>query len=154
KNSSVKEVYYQKSVVHLINRNLKKITLLLFGFSLLLLFIAVALINNTIRLSIYSSRFTIRTMQLVGATRSFIIGPFIVVGFVQGLISAVISIALLYIILVLAQQNIPELILLSSNSMLIYLNVFIIICGLLITGLSTLFAVDKYLRIKTDALYG
>jgi len=153
-NKSVKEVYYQKSVVHLINSNLKKISLVLFGFSLLLLFIAVALINNTIRLSIYSKRFIIRTMQLVGATHRFIIGPFIIVGFVQGLISALISIALLYGILVVAQQNIPELILLSSNSMLIYLNAFIIACGLLITGLSTLFAVDRYLKIKTDALYG
>ncbi len=153
-NKSVKEVYYQKSAVHLINNNLKKISLVLFGFSILLLFIAVALINNTIRLSIYSKRFIIRTMLLVGATHRFIIGPFIIAGFVQGLISAVISIALLYTILVAAQQNIPELILLSSNSMLIYLNVFIIACGLLITGISTFLAVDKYLRIKTDALYG
>jgi len=153
-NNSVKEVYYQKSVVYLINKNLKKISLVLFGFSILLLFIAVALINNTIRLSIYSKRFIIRTMQLVGATHGFIIGPFIIVGFVQGFISALISIAILYGILVTAQQNIPELLLLSSNSMLIYLNVFIIVCGLLITGLSTFFAVGKYLRIKTDALYG
>jgi len=153
-NKSVKEVYYQKSVVHLINKNLKKISLVLFGFSLLLLFIAVALINNTIRLSIYSKRFVIRTMQLVGATHRFIIGPFIIVGFVQGFISAIISIALLYGILIAAQQNIPELVLLSSNSMLIYLNIFIVLCGLLITGLSTFFAVDKYLKIKTDALYG
>ncbi len=154
KNNSVKEVYYQKSVVHLINKNLKKISLVLFGFSLLLLFIAIALINNTIRLSIYSKRFVIRTMQLVGATHRFIIGPFILIGFVQGLISALLSIALLYGILITAQQNIPELALLSSNSMLIYLNVFIVVCGLLITGLSTLFAVDKYLKINTDALYG
>jgi len=154
KNTSVKEVYYQKSVVHLINKNLKKISLVLFGFSLLLLFIAIALINNTIRLSIYSKRFVIRTMQLVGATHRFIIGPFILIGFVQGLISALLSIALLYGILITAQQNIPELALLSNNSMLIYLNVFIVVCGLLITGLSTLFAVDKYLKINTDALYG
>ncbi len=154
KNNSVKEVYYQKSVVHLINKNLKKISLVLFGFSLLLLFIAIALINNTIRLSIYSKRFVIRTMQLVGATHRFIIGPFILIGFVQGLISALLSIALLYGILITAQQNIPELALLSNNSMLIYLNVFIVVCGLLITGLSTLFAVDKYLKINTDALYG
>ncbi len=154
KNSSVKEVYYQKSVVHLINKNINKISLVLFGFSLLLLLIAVALINNTIRLSIYSKRFIIRTMQLVGATHGFIIGPFIMVGFAQGLISAIISMSILYGILIMAQQNIPELILLSSNIMLIYLNVFILFCGLLITGLSTFFAVDKYLKMKTDALYG
>jgi len=153
-NSSVKEVYYQKSVVHLINKNLKKISLILFGFSVLLLLIAIALINNTIRLSIYSKRFIIRTMQLVGATHRFIIGPFILVGFAQGLISAIISTTLLYGVLIAARQSIPELVLLSNNRMLIYLNVFIIVTGLLITGLSTLFAVDKYLKTKTDALYG
>ncbi len=153
-NSSVKEVYYQKSVVHVINKNLKKISLILFGFSLLLLLIAVALINNTIRLSIYSSRFIIRTMQLVGATRGFIIGPFILAGFVQGFIGALISITFLYGFLVAAQENIPELSLLTSNSLLIYLNLFILLCGLVITGLSTFFAVNKYLKIKADALYG
>jgi len=153
-NSSVKEVYYQKSVVHVINKNLKKISLILFGFSLLLLLIAVALINNTIRLSIYSSRFIIRTMQLVGATRGFIIRPFILAGFVQGFIGALISIAFLYGFLVAAQENIPELSLLTSNSLLIYLNLFILFCGLVITGLSTFFAVNKYLKIKADALYG
>jgi len=152
--NSVKEVYYQKSVVHLINKNLRKISLILFGFSILLLLIAVALINNTIRLSIYSKRFIIRSMQLVGATERFIIRPFIVIGFAQGLISAIIAMALLYGILIAAQQSIPELILLSSNSMLIYLNVIVLISGLLITGISTLFAVDKYLRMKTDAMYG
>ncbi len=154
KNNSVKEVYYQKSVVHLINKNLRKITFVLFGFSLLLLLIAIALINNTIRLSIYSKRFIIRTMQLVGATEKFIVKPFILAGFVQGLAGAIISIGLLYAVLIVAQQNIPELILLSSSKMLIYLNLFIIIVGLLITGLSTFFAVDKYLRTKADALYG
>ena len=153
-NESVKEVYYQKSVVHIINKNLSKISLVLFGFSILLLFIAVALINNTIRLSIYSKRFIIRTMQLVGATERFIIKPFIVIGFVQGLISAIISMALLHGVLIAAQQNIPELVLLSSREMLIYLNVFILISGLLITGISTFFAVEKYLHMKADAMYG
>jgi len=117
-NETVKEVYYQKSVVHIINKNIRKISLILFGISLLLLFIAIALINNTIRLSIYSKRFIIRTMQLVGATERFIIKPFIAIGFIQGLISSIIAMSLLYFILVTAQQNIPELSLLTSNSML------------------------------------
>lgn len=153
-NNSVKEVYYQKSVVHLINSNIQKISLILFGFSLLLLFITVALINNTIRLSIYSKRFIIRSMQLVGATEGFIVKPFIIIGFVQGLISALIAVGLLQGILMAAQQSIPELVLLSSREMLIYLNVFVIVCGLLIAGISTFFAVDKYLKMKTDAMYG
>ncbi len=153
-NEFVKEVYYQKSVVHLINKNIRKISLILFGFSLLLLFIAVALINNTIRLSIYSKRFIIRTMQLVGATERFIIRPFIAIGFIQGTISAIIAMTLLYIVMAAAQQNIPELSLLASNTMLIYLNVFIVITALLITGISTFFAVEKYLRMKADHMYG
>lgn len=153
-NETVKEVYYQKSVVHLINNNIRKISLLLFGFSILLLTIAIALINNTIRLSIYSKRFTIRTMQLVGATEKFIIRPFIAIGFIQGLISAIIAMSLLYLIMMTAQQNIPELSLLYSNNMLIYLNVFIVVIALLITGISTFFAVEKYLRMKTDHMYG
>ncbi len=93
-------------------------------------------------------------MQLVGATEMFIIKPFIAIGFVQGLVSAFIAMALLHGILIAAQQSIPELMLLSSREMLIYLNVFILVSGLLITGLSTLFAVEKYLRMKTDAMYG
>lgn len=152
-NEFVKEVYYQKSVVHLINKNIRKISLILFGFALLLLFIAVALINNTIRLSIYSKRFIIRTMQLVGATERFIIRPFIAIGFIQGTISAIIAMILLYIVMAAAQQNIPELSLLASNTMLIYLNVFIIVSALLITGVSTFFAVEKYLRMKADHMY-
>ncbi len=152
-NTNVKEVYYQKSMVHLINSNIKKITTVLLVFSILLLVIAIALINNTIRLSIYSKRFIIRTMQLVGATEGFIIKPFVLVGFLQGLISALFAMALLYGILLAAQQNIPELILLSSTKMLIILNVFIFVVALLITGLSTLFAIEKYLRLKSDELY-
>ena len=153
-NETVKEVYYQKSVVHLINTNISKISLIILGFSILLLLIAIALINNTIRLSIYSKRFVIRTMQLVGATEGFIIRPFMFIGFVQGLISSVIAIALIQLIITAAHRNIPELALLTSQTLLIYLNIFIVICGLVITGFSTLFAVDKYLRMKSDNLYG
>lgn len=153
-NTAVKEVYYQKSMVHLINKNLRKISIILLGFSLLLLLIAVALINNTIRLSVYSKRFIIRSMQLVGATGSFITRPFFVIGITQGLVSSLFAIGLLFSVLIAARQSIPELMLLSSTNMLIYLNVFIILTGLLIAGISTLFAVNKFLRMKTDALYG
>tara|TARA_B100001971_G_C18191490_1_gene538887 strand:- start:1111 stop:1392 length:282 start_codon:yes stop_codon:yes gene_type:complete len=93
-------------------------------------------------------------MQLVGATEGFIVKPFIIIGFVQGLVSALIAVGLLQGILIAAQQSIPELVLLSSREMLIYLNVFVLVCGLLIAGISTFFAVDKYLRMKTDAMYG
>lgn len=153
-NETVEDVFYQKSVVHIINRNISKISLILFGFSILLLFIAIALINNTIRLSIYSKRFTIRTMQLVGATSGFIIKPFVLIGFLQGLISAIFAILMIQSIVITAQNNIPELALLSSNKMIIYLNLIILLVAFLITGFSTLFAVSKYLRMKPDKLYG
>ena len=153
-STAVKEVYYQQSVVNIINKNIRKISLVLLSFSILLLFIAMALINNTIRLSIYSKRFTIRTMQLVGATEGFIIRPFIITGFIQGLISAIIAMAVLHLMVMAAHQNIPELIILTSKRMLIYLNAGIIMGGLIITGFSTLFAVDKYLHMKTDSMYG
>ncbi len=153
-NEVVKEVFYQKSVVHLINRNIRKISFILLGFSVLLLLIAIALINNTIRLSIYSKRFIIRTMQLVGATGGFIIRPFLILSFFQGLISAAFAIGILHVIVVAAQRNIPELAILTSDRMLIYLNISIVLTALIITGFSTIMAVSKYLRMNTDSLYG
>lgn len=150
----VKEVYYQKSLVHLINKNLRKISLVLLGFSVLLLFIAMALVNNTIRLSIYSRRFIIRTMQLVGATEGFIQMPFIVKGIGQGLISAVFALTFLSGIIFTLQQQIPELALLTKlNSLgLLYLSIFIL--GMLMSGFSTLLSVRKYLRMSPDQLFG
>lgn len=153
-NQDVKEVYYQKSVVHLINNNLRKITFALMVISLMLFVISIALINNTIRLSIYSKRFVIRTMLLVGATDGFVVRPFMIISIIQGLIGSFISMILLYGILVAAHQSIPELTLLTSKQMLIYLNVSILFAGLLITGVATYFAVNRYLRMNTDALYG
>ncbi len=94
-NNNVKEVWYQESLVDLVNKNVRKIGFIILGFSGLLLIIAIALINNTIRLSVYSKRFIIRSMQLVGATRRFISKPFIMKGILQGIISALIAITLL-----------------------------------------------------------
>ncbi len=153
-NEGVKEVYYQKSVVHLINSNLRRITFALLIVSIMLFFISIALINNTIRLSIYSKRFIIRTMLLVGASDGFIVKPFISGAVIQGLIGSLFSMTMLYGILVAVQSNIPELALLTSTQMLIYLNVFILLAGLLITVTATYIAVQRYLRLNSDALYG
>ncbi len=154
KNKGVKDIYYQKSLVHLINRNLRKISLILLGFSLLLLIIAVALINNTIRLSVYSRRFIIRSMQLVGATQGFIRRPFIVRGIIQGVISAFIALGLLSAIVVTLWNNLPELKLISSPEMLLFLYLFVLILGMIVSGMSTYLAVRKYLNLKPDKLYG
>ena len=153
-NKDVSEVYYQKSVVHLINSNLRKITLGLLVVSLMLFFISIALINNTIRLSIYSKRFLIRTMLLVGANDGFVVRPFLSIAVIQGLVGSILSMTMLYGILVAAKQNIPELAVLTSTQMLIYLNVFILLAGMLITVIGTYLAVNRYLRSDTDALYG
>jgi len=149
----VKEVFYQKSLVQLINKNVRRISYILLGFSGLLFLIAMALINNTIRLSVYSNRFIIRTMKLVGATRGFIGRPFIRRGILQGLFSAILAIILLAAILYFLMQQIPELI--SLYDINIYLATFgiVLVTGMFLTWVSTFFAVRKYLKMKEDELY-
>ena len=149
----VKEVFYQKSLVQLINKNVRRISYILLGFSGLLFLIAMALINNTIRLSVYSNRFIIRTMKLVGATRGFIGRPFIRRGILQGLFSAILAIILLATILYFLMQQIPELI--SLYDINIYLATFgiVMFAGMFLTWVSTFFAVRKYLKMKEDDLY-
>jgi len=153
-NENVKEVYYQKSLVHIINKNVRRISLILLGFSLLLLFIAMALINNTIRLSVYSKRFTIRSMKLIGATERFIRRPFVLKGILQGVISAVITMLMISIIITALKSNIPELAVLIVPKLIVFLFAFILILGILFAGISTYFAVNKYLRMRTERLYG
>jgi cell division transport system permease protein len=152
-NPGVKEIFYQKSLVQAINKNLNRISLILLGFSGLLLLIAVALINNTIRLSVYSKRFLIRSMQLVGATQSFIRRPFIFKGVFQGIYGAFIAIVLIAGIIYFAIQELPELVELQDINLFIILFSLIILCGILISWLSTYFAIRKYLHMKTDDLY-
>lgn len=154
KHDGVKEVYYQKSLVHLINRNLRRISFLLLGISILLLTITIALINNTIRLSVYSKRFIIRSMQLVGATRGFIRKPFMYRSVIQGLISAILALVFLSGIITALWQNLPELQTITDPKMLFILYIFVIILGILVSGISTFIVVNKYLRLKPDKLYG
>ncbi len=152
-NSYVKEVYYQKSLVQVINKNLRKISLVLLGLSALLLVIATALINNTIRLSIYSKRFIIKSMQLVGATKSFIRRPFIFKGILHGVYSAFFALLLLSILILVARENIPELALLEKNDLIAALYLFVLLLGMALSGISTRFAVNRFLSVDTDKLY-
>lgn len=152
-NKNVKEVFYQKSLVHLINKNLRRISIIILGFSILLLIIAIALINNTIRLSVYSKRFLIKSMQLVGATQAFIRRPFILKGILHGIMGAFIAILLLVGILYFSQQEIPELINLQDADLFISIFGFVILLGIIISWISTFFAVKKYLNLKADSLY-
>ena len=153
KNKSIKEVYYQKSLVDLVNQNVNKISLIILVFSVLLLIIAIALINNTIRLSVFSKRFLIRSMQLVGANQRFIRKPFILRGISSGLLSTVLALVLLASVIYFANKQIPELISLQNIDMYLMLSGFVLILGFLLSYLSTFLAVRKYLRVKTDHLY-
>jgi len=153
KSRIVKEVDYQKNLVHIVNENVRKIGIFLLLFGALLLVIAFSLINNTIRLSVFSKRFLIKSMQLVGATQSFIRKPFVIKGIIQGIIGAAISIALLLLSLYAAQKSVPELINFQDIEMLFTMFALVIFLGIIVSWISTHFAVKKYLHIKTDHLY-
>lgn len=153
KNPLVKEVIYQKSLIDMVNQNIKVISLVILAFAGTLLIIAIALINNTIRLAIYSQRFLIKSMQLVGATKNFIRAPFIGYGIIHGLLGSLIAIILLLGALYLAQQQIPELVILKNWYEFAMVFAGVVAIGILIAGLSTYFAVTKYLRLKVNNLY-
>ncbi|HSH65428.1 MAG TPA: permease-like cell division protein FtsX [Bacteroidia bacterium] len=148
-----KEVIYQKSLINNINESVKKVSLVILFFCSLLMVVALALINNTIRLSIYSKRFIIKTMQLVGATQGFIRRPFVITGIKHGFYGAVIAIVLLIGLLDFAQKQLPELQELQDQQMLLYLFGLVVVMGIIISGISTSLAVRKYLRLKSDDLH-
>ncbi|SFC13918.1 cell division transport system permease protein [Parapedobacter composti] len=149
----VKEVVYQESLIDMVNKNIRTIGIVILAFTALLLVIAVALINNTIRLAIYSQRFLIKSMQMVGATKGFIRRPFLGYGILHGLLGALIAILLLLLTLHLGQREIPELVFLRNWFEFIIIFVVVAALGILISGVSTYFAVSKYLRLKTNELY-
>jgi len=151
--SIVKEVYYHESLIHLINENIKKISLVILIFSGLLMLIALTLINNTVRLSVYAKRFLINTMQLVGATHAFIRKPFLRKSVLQGILSALIAIVIIGTILYFAQKEFEEILKIQSVKELGILCGAIILLGVLFSWVSTFFAVNKYLRMKEDELY-
>jgi cell division transport system permease protein len=149
----VKEVYYPESLLFLINENVKKISLFLLVISSFLLLIALTIINNTIRLSIYSRRFLIRTMQLVGATRAFIRRPFLLQSAFHGLLAALISMSLLMGLLYLIEKEFFLMFTFESTKLLLLLGASLIIIGILINIISTFFSVNRYLSISEDKLY-
>ena len=153
KNKDVKEIYYQKSLVNLINQNVRRIGLALMIASLILLIIAITLIRNTIRLSIYSKRFLVRSMQLVGATPAYIRRPFIRNGISQGFFGALLADALLALLLYGLTKRLPELTFVQDYRIIIGIFVGIIILGILLGGLSTRSALRKYLNADVDQLY-
>jgi cell division transport system permease protein len=149
----VKEVVYQKVMIDSLQKNTSAVAFFILIFSSALLIVAIALINNTIRLSIYSQRFLIRTMYLVGATRAFISKPFIFKGFRQGVIAGVIASLMLSGFLMLSARYIPDLLQLQDENILLILFAGIIVAGVIISAFSALLAVLRYLQLKSSDLH-
>jgi cell division transport system permease protein len=153
KNPLVKEVKYQQSLVEQMNKNLTAISLIILAFAGIFIVVSVALINNTIRLAIYSQRFLIKSMQLVGATKAFIRKPFLLYGIWHGLLGALIAIILLVGILYLAYHQIPDLVVLQNPFEFVVVFLGLVALGIFIAGFSTFLAVNRFLRLKIYQLY-
>lgn len=152
-NPKVKELWYHENLLEAVNENVRKISIILIGFSGLLLLIATALINNSIRLSIFSKRFLIRSMQLVGATKGFIRRPFVFKGIGYGIYASIIAIGMLMVTIYYAEKGFPSLFDLQDLELFLFLFGSVMALGILITWVSTFFAVRKYLRIKPEKLF-
>jgi len=149
-NSLVKEVIYQKSLINKVNDNVKKISAVLFLFSLLFLFISIALINNSIRLSFYSKRFIINTMQLVGATPAFIQKPYILKSTLFGTMASLIAIFFTVVSVYFIQSSFEGTIIFNDKPLIFAI---MLVLGVFISAVSTYFAVNKYLKMNTNQLY-
>ncbi len=150
---SIVEITKQKELITSVNKNLQSIGVGLLAFSGILLIIVIALINNTIRLSIYAKRFLIKTMQLVGAKPGFIRKPFVFSGILQGLISAFFSILLLALVIYRIMDAFPGFFVEEDLMVLLTLFFSVILVGILLTSISTWFAVRKFLNLRIDDLY-
>lgn len=149
----VKEVFYNKAMLMSINQSTKIAAWIVLFFAGLLLVVAIALINNTIRLAVYSKRLLIRSMQLVGATEGFIRRPFMWKAFFQGILASLFSLGLILLVLDYANSWFSELTKIQDIPMLLTLFGFLTVLGVFISWISTYFALRKYLRLKSDLLY-
>jgi cell division transport system permease protein len=149
----VKEVYYQKNLLTLINQNIRKISAALLIVSGLLIFVFVSLINNTIRISIYSQRFTINTMQLVGANHTFIRKPFLINSLLIGLYGALIANVVLISSVFAFEKELEGLISVYDLTLILFVPLSVIVLGIVISWFSTYFAVNKFLKLKFDELF-
>ena len=149
----VEEVNYDQPLISLLNDNIKKISLWVMMISGVFTLIAVLLINSAIRLSVYSKRFTIKTMQMVGATKGFIRRPFIWLSMKLEMVGAVIALAGMAAVLYYLNQTFPELELLADPMILAILFVGVFVASMIITWFSTFLATQRFLNLRTDELY-
>ena len=153
KSSLVDEVVYQQSLVDALNANLGRISVVIAVFIGLLLFISFVLINNTVRLNVFARRFTIHTMKLVGATKSFIRAPFLVQSAFQGIFSAMIANIVLVVMLFVMRNELEQLFRIFRMDLLLVVMGIVLVCGILICLVSTWFVVNKLVALKKDELY-
>ncbi len=153
KNEMVTEIIYDKELVDLVNNNVKEISFWILIISGILTVVAMLLINSSLRLSVYSHRFTIKTMQMVGATKSFIRKPFIWTGIKLGLIGAALAIIGLIGVVIYVDGLFPSLGIAKDYTSLGIVILGVLGIGIIITSISTYFATQRFLNLKTDDLY-
>ncbi len=152
-NPMISDIVYDKQLVNLVNDNIKKVSMWILIISGFLTFIAVLLINSSLRLSIYSNRFIIKTMQMVGATKSFIRKPFVMRSVKLGMIGATLAIIALIGVLIYLETNFPDLGILDNKALIAIVLLGVFGAGVLITWISTHFATQRFLNLRTDDLY-
>ena len=153
KNPMISDIVYDKQLVNLVNDNIKKVSMWILIISGFFTIIAVLLINSSLRLSIHSNRFIIKTMQMVGATKAFIRKPFVLRSVRLGMIGAGLAIIALFGVLIYLESNFPDLGLLDDQLLIALVLVAVFAIGVLITWLSTYFATQRFLNLRTDDLY-
>lgn len=151
--TGVDEVNYDKTLVNVANENIQKITFWTLIVSVVFLVISMLLINSTLRLSVYSKRFIIKTMQMVGATKAFIRKPFIITGIKLGIIGAVLAIIALGICLYFIDSKFPTLAIMQDYFAMVVVFGGVLLIGILISFISTFFATQRFLNLRTDDLY-
>ena len=149
----VNDVFYQENLIQKLNSNINRISFFLISFSVLLFVIAFALINNTIRLSVYSKRFLIRTMRLVGANSSFIQKPFLIKSFYQGLYSSIFAVFMLMGSIHLVQNETASILNITDLKIIGLVFILVFISGILLSWFSTYFSVRRFIKLKESELY-
>ncbi|SFF28944.1 cell division protein FtsX [Flavobacterium xueshanense] len=152
-NTMISDIVYDKQLVNLVNDNIKKVSMWILVISVFLAFIAVLLINSSLRLSIHSNRFIIKTMQMVGATKAFIRKPFVMRSIKLGMIGAALAVLALIGVLIYVETSFPNLGILEDKAMIGLVLLAVLGIGVLITWLSTYFATQRFLNLRTDDLY-
>ncbi|WP_293874181.1 permease-like cell division protein FtsX [Flavobacterium sp.] len=152
-NDMIADIVYDKQLVTLVNDNIKNISMWILIISGLFAFVSVLLINSSLRLSIYANRFIIKTMQMVGATKSFIRKPFIQRSVILGLIGAVLAIVALLGVLIYLQTSFPNLGIIENKLAIGTVLLGVLVLGVVITFISTYFATQRFLNLRTDDLY-